>query len=947
MDWQDEPLLGRLGREWRKKDLVAKVAELNCPHPGVYVKSTKETWFSCLRNFVALTRNGAVAEAAGAAAASPVDASVEEAGSQLAGRLPGLGRPLLKPKPIGWRERLAAGFDEKGICSLCKDPKTIERQMRACMDLKTQIQHFPQQTQQLSAGDGEQSEARIARSPRGPSKQFLSGYLLEMDLISHSPPVMEYDIDQRSSTPKSGRVVQNSPFQSDQSAIMEVDRSSSCGRNRPNLKRRLFAMDSDPHSSKFRTPQSPRVIDQTSGNHHVDYTKREGLVTLPSYFDVPEDPENQNWTVHQRNAFFEAVNKCGSDYSDIAQQMKEILGAKLGSRARSRSVRDVRKYYLRIVEVVSRIMGLEGSKDEGFMRYAVVNFGEWTRLNPGKKLPVLIVGSKDEQAVRDDRMLIKQLILRGEAVPVLQGAAATPNRILRTPNALSLRRLHNSEGLTELPPAIVVRLHPRTASTLANVKRSGRSSVLSVTLSVTSTVKHLYDLLRSHWHFERTEKKYLSSEAPELTLRPPAGFNPRWPHVMPDFHVLLHHHQLCWSAYQRFMKRFPHANKPNIKQEDLLCPDSVATHRHGPPIDEDAVFYSNIDSDGEEDGEAEDVTLIPQSGNAASAAKSTVLCPRTLYPEFVDEKGEVSWSNRRHPGVPLPELYLIAGSAGELLLDYDWILADDDPLDFSLSHFQPEDITLDFWQILQLTPPAAFRTITKPTVNIPAALSEQSQKNPTLRDCNDQQRSPTKLFVNADSASLPVLSSSAVDDELRVLRPPGSVGLLATDSGVGTLSNGGDILSEFIIMQPTTASIAPPSVFFVNGQLIHQNGQVLMVAELLCTRVLSISSVILSGFSTECDVPASGAANQYPGGGKVGPGGGKAGLEYADSSQEANGSTTQFRNASPSAEQVVSFIVAEKRCRLQPPLNRRSICRFTVISPRLVSLKACRILHAV
>ncbi|OQV23127.1 hypothetical protein BV898_02865 [Hypsibius exemplaris] len=130
MDWQDEPLLGRLGREWRKKDLVAKVAELNCPHPGVYVKSTKETWFSCLRN----RRRGQQQR--------HPSASVEEAGSQLAGALPGLGRPLLKPKPIGWRERLAAEFDDKGICSRCKDPKTIERQMRACTDLKTQIQHF-------------------------------------------------------------------------------------------------------------------------------------------------------------------------------------------------------------------------------------------------------------------------------------------------------------------------------------------------------------------------------------------------------------------------------------------------------------------------------------------------------------------------------------------------------------------------------------------------------------------------------------------------------------------------------------------------------------------------------------------------------------------------------------------------------------------------------------
>ncbi|OQV16249.1 hypothetical protein BV898_09558 [Hypsibius exemplaris] len=123
---------------WRKKDLVAKVAELNCPHPGVYVKSSKETWFSCLRNFVSLTRNGAVAAATGAgAAASPVDASVEEARWLVdwEGRFQSRNRS--DDRKVWLRSLTKTEF-----CSRYKDPKTTERQMRACTDLKTQIQYF-------------------------------------------------------------------------------------------------------------------------------------------------------------------------------------------------------------------------------------------------------------------------------------------------------------------------------------------------------------------------------------------------------------------------------------------------------------------------------------------------------------------------------------------------------------------------------------------------------------------------------------------------------------------------------------------------------------------------------------------------------------------------------------------------------------------------------------
>ena len=77
---------------------------------------------------------------------------------------------------------------------------------------------------------------------------------------------------------------------------------------------------------------------------------------------------------------------------------------------------------------------------------------------------------------------------------------------------------------------------------------------------------------------QRVEKKYLDAEPPELTLRPARGAALNWPPVMPDFAVLLRRDPgLCWLAYQRFAKRFPHKDLVGGVKNEMLCPDSVVT----------------------------------------------------------------------------------------------------------------------------------------------------------------------------------------------------------------------------------------------------------------------------------------------------------------------------------------------------------------------------------
>ncbi|OWA50931.1 hypothetical protein BV898_15432 [Hypsibius exemplaris] len=138
MAWEDEAIFKRLGRHWRKADLISKVAALNIPHSGVYANSSKGVWFGVLRDWVKDPANtdGAAVEEASAPyyAASSKRVSAAEADISH-----GTGRFVLKPIARPWQDHLAALFDS-GSCLLCKSALT--RQVKGCHTEKTQTQHL-------------------------------------------------------------------------------------------------------------------------------------------------------------------------------------------------------------------------------------------------------------------------------------------------------------------------------------------------------------------------------------------------------------------------------------------------------------------------------------------------------------------------------------------------------------------------------------------------------------------------------------------------------------------------------------------------------------------------------------------------------------------------------------------------------------------------------------
>ncbi|GAV04041.1 hypothetical protein RvY_14382-2 [Ramazzottius varieornatus] len=524
-----------------------------------------------------------------------------------------------------------------------------------------------------------------------------------------TPPfISDVHHDQRSSTPKSSHgVPYEHLFAANESDILENGSPASLSDPqqppKPSVKRKL---DFDENSS-FRRKARQLENRMAGPSMTVDEGFPRGpcdvlqplltdMVVLDDPAPVPEDQDAAPWTSAHKRAFYEAVQECGLDFPTIVECMKRRLQKSLGKYARGKSLQAVQKYFLGVIKEVTDILETKDSS-EAFLTYAVVNFGAWIDMVPGPR-------NKD----RD--IYFGALFRSGSAnftdTPPKERSAgfisleASRKYYIRTPSCPALNRLHLSEDFARLPSVVQVRLRPRSAVSWFNVQRSGRSPLLSIALPQSSTMKFLADLLQRHWWIERTERRYLNSEIPEFTVRPVLPLDGlHWPTAMPDFGLFLNMKpQPCWSTFDRYAKMYPYheALRRPLKNpvKEVLCPDT---------FDRENLYYCDdaMQEEPEQSDEDDlDSTVVEKTNNNGYN-------PRVLYKEYFDERGNVVWSSAKHGYVSIAEIYLIAGRDSILLLDYDWIIPEEETYTVPTNLFDREDFSEKFHRLLQIKPPPA------------------------------------------------------------------------------------------------------------------------------------------------------------------------------------------------------------------------------------------------
>ncbi|XP_055328196.1 uncharacterized protein LOC129581252 [Paramacrobiotus metropolitanus] len=531
-----------------------------------------------------------------------------------------------------------------------------------------------------------------------------------MDAFQYFPHA---ESSQQTSTPKFDRLTsqkQHQLFNANESAILDVEASvqevqiavSKDAKGLGNsCKRRLF--DTKP------VPRTPRTAVRIIPNKRVKVVdvRNSSGASLKTVRETPKllVDHQRKWSAAQRSEFFSAVHEHGVDCDAIAERMCATLQAKYADRVRTKSADSIREFCQEIFLIVGRIVDRSADvTDRAFQTYALINFGIWNRYFGEEGCRKL-----QKNAV-EDAHVFRNLFNSGKS----EVKNSTVNEVV-TPKCFALQRLHLHEEIQKVPHTIRLHLRPRSGFSWSNVKRSRRCPLTQLHMNRSHTLADLRDFVLQHWHIERKEHRYYNFDEHRLILYRSNGTPLHFPDLMPDFDTCFGIRPYSWSAYKGYEEK-----TAAQRRESRKCSDQERLFN-----DDDARFDGDNDSDDADNGiVVKDAKKKPES--------------REIFREFFDkEQLKLVSTNKQHLQTTFAELYLIIGQNGQIHMDYEWIIPDEEvvhdlPAELLL-HNSLSDLFYDRMQIKKPEPPR--QPLQPVLVDIPANIVNISPVGVSQIDC--------------------------------------------------------------------------------------------------------------------------------------------------------------------------------------------------------------------